>query len=222
MIFCNHCKIYIRDGKNICPLCGNIVSNSDKLNKDEEVYPVIPPAYERHMAIRILVFISIVAIVISYIIYKLFPTSVNWPMLVLFGIISMWLSITDALRKRYNITKSIMWQVNIMSLLSFFWDWRTGWRGWSLDYAIPILCIAAIIVMYVTAKVMKLGIGYYIAYFLLGGLFGIIPGLFILFNLVKVDYPSIISVAISIIFLSAILIFQGENILSELQKRMHI
>ncbi len=221
MILCNHCKVYIRDGKNICSLCGNIVSHSNS-EKEAAVYPIIPLTYERHMAIRILVFISIVATVISYIIYKLFPTSVNWPMLVVFGIVSMWLSITDALRKRYNITKSIMWQVFIMSLLSIFWDWRTDWKGWSLDYAIPILCIAAIIVMYITAKVMKLGIGNYIAYFLLGGLFGIIPGLFILLNLVKVDYPSIISVAISIIFLSAILIFQGENILSELQKRMHI
>lgn len=221
MILCNHCKVYIRDDKNICPLCGNIISKS-KVDKEAAVYPVIPPTYERHMAIRILVFISIVAIVVSYIIYKLFPTSVNWPMLVVFGIVSMWLSITDALRKRYNITKSIMWQVFIMSLLCIFWDWRTGWKGWSLDYAIPILCIAAIIVMYITAKVTKLSTGYYIAYFLLGGLFGIIPGVFILLNLVKVDYPSIISVAISIIFLSAILIFQGENILSELQKRMHI
>lgn len=222
MIFCNHCKVYIRDGKTKCTLCGNILLNEDNGIKDEEVYPVIPPAFERHMAIRILVFISIVTIVISYIIYRLFPTSVNWPMLVVFGIISTWLSITDALRKRYNITKSIMWQVIIVSALSIFWDWKIGWKGWSIDYAVPILCIAAIIVMYVTAKVMKLSIRNYIAYFLLGGLFGIIPGLFILFDLVEVDYPSIISVAGSIIFLSAILIFQGENILTELQKRMHI
>jgi hypothetical protein len=174
------------------------------------------------MVIRILVLISIVAIVVSTITYKIFPTSVNWPVLVLFGILSMWLSITDALRKRYNITKSILWQVVIVSILAVFWDWKTGWRCWSLDYAIPILCIVAIIVMYVTAKVMKLSIKSYIAYFLLGGLLGIIPVLFILLDLVKVEYPSIISVAVSIIFLSAIVIFQGENILAELQKRMHI
>ena len=222
MILCNHCKVYIRDGKNKCPLCGNILSQKDNENKEEAIYPEIPPSYERHLAIRILIFISVVAVVISYIIYSLFPTKVNWPMLVLLGIASMWLSITYVLRKRSNITKTIMWQVVIMSLLSILWDWKIGWRGWSLDYAIPFLCIAAIIVMYVTAKAMRLGTGYYIAYFLLGGLFGIIPGLFILLDLVKVNYPSIISVAVSIIFLSAIIIFQGEKILSELQKRMHI
>jgi hypothetical protein len=115
-----------------------------------------------------------------------------------------------------------MWQVLIVSALAILWDWRIGWRGWSLDYAIPVLCVAAMLVMYVTAKVMKLSARNYIAYFLLGGLFGVIPVLFILFNLVKVIYPSIISVAVSIIFLSAILIFQGDNIKAELQKRMHI
>ena len=222
MILCNHCKVYVRDGKDKCPLCGNLLMYNEKSNREEAIYPVIPPAYERHLAIRILVFISIVASVISFFIYNLFPTSVNWPVLVVLGIISTWLSITYALRKRSNITKTIMWQVFIMSLLSIIWDWKIGWRGWSLDYAIPFMCIAAIIVMYVTAKVMRLGVGHYIAYFLLGGLFGIIPGLFILLNLVNVDYPSIISVAVSIIFISAIVIFQGENILSELQKRMHI
>ncbi|WP_010243993.1 DUF6320 domain-containing protein [Acetivibrio cellulolyticus] len=222
MILCNNCKVYIRDGKSICPLCGNFLSEDSQGTKGEEIYPVIPPAYERHLVIRILVFISIVAIVISYIIFKIFPTSVNWPMFVVFGLISMWLSITDALRKRHNITKSIIWQVIIVSMLTIFWDWKIGWRGWSLDYVIPILCIAAILVMYVTAKVMKLSTGNYIAYFLVGGLFGIVPVLFILFDLVNVDVPSIISVAVSVIFLSAILIFQGENIKAELQKRMHI
>ncbi len=222
MILCKQCKVYIRDKKTECPLCGNILVDDINSIEGDDVYPLIPPAYEKHLVIRILLFISIVAIVISYIIHKLFPTSVNWPMLVLLGLLSTWLSITDALRKRHNITKSIMWQVIIVSSLSIFWDWKIGWKGWSFDFAIPILCIAAMIVMYVTAKVMRLSVVNYIAYFLLGGLFGIIPVLFILLDLVTVDIPSIISVAVSIIFLSAILIFKGDNIKQELQKRMHI
>jgi len=174
------------------------------------------------MVIRILVFISIVAIVVSYTVYKMVPVDVNWPGLVLLGLVSIWLSLTNILRKRHNITKSIMWQVIIVSVLTVFWDWRIGWRGWSLDYAIPILCIAAMLVMYITAKVMKLSAREYISYFLLGGLFGIVPILFILFDLVNMSIPSVISVAASIVFLSAIIIFHGDSIKAELQKRMHI
>ena len=234
MKYCNHCRVHIRGNKKECPLCRNILpedtgdtyKNNRRKNANDEIYPEIPPTYERHLAVRVIIFISVVVIVASFVVYQLFPhifpTDVNWPLFVLFGIISMWLSLTLVIRKRNNITKNITWQVAVVSLLSVFWDWRTGWGGWSLDYVIPVICVAAMLVMYVTAKVMKLSVRDYITYFLLDSLLGIIPILFIIFRWVRVVYPSLISVAVSIIFLSAIIIFQGENIKAELNKRMHI
>lgn len=223
--YCSDCKVTIRGNKDDCPLCGNSLptkaSNND-VSFDDEVYPEILPIFQRHMAIRIMVFISIVTIVASFTIYIIFPTDINWPMLLLFGILSAWLILVLAIRKRYNITKNIMWQVTVISLLSLFWDWETGWRGWSLEYVIPILCVAAMFSMYVIAKVMKLSVRDYIAYFLLDCLFGIVPILFIVFNWIEVLYPSIVCVAVSVIFLFAIIIFQGESIKHELKKRMHI
>jgi len=220
MQYCKHCSVQVRGDKKFCPLCAN--SLPDGSDDADEVFPDIPPAYERHLVIRIVAFISIASLVISFAVYTIFPFSVNWPMFVVFGLISMWLSLILVIRKRYNVTKNIMWQVLIVSLLSVFWDWKTGWRGWSLEYIIPIVCVAAMIVMYVVAKAMKLSVRDYIAYLLLDGLFGIVPVLFVVFNWIRVLYPSILCVSVSIIFLSAILIFQGENIKIELKKRMHI
>jgi hypothetical protein len=202
-------------------LCGNALP-TDSSEEHEEIFPRIPPAYERHLAIRIMLFISIVTVVVSFAIYKIFSININWPVFIVFGLLSMWLSLIMVIRKRHNIPKNIMWQVTIVSGLSILWDWRTGWRGWSLDYVTPIACITAMFVMYVTAKIMKLSVRDYITYSLLEGLFGIIPLLFILFGWINVVYPSILCVGISIIFLSAIFIFQGENIKTELSKRMHI
>ena len=91
-----------------------------------------------------------------------------------------------------------------------------------MDYVIPIVSVSAMFVMYVTAKIMNLSVNDYIAYFLLDALFGIIPIIFILLGWINVIYPSAICVAVSIIFLSAIIIFQGENIKAELSKRMHL
>ena len=76
--------------------------------------------------------------------------------------------------------------------------------------------------MYVTAKIMHLSMKDYITYILLDGIFGIIPVIFLLFDLVNVVYPSIISIGFSIISLSAIFIFQGKEIKAEVTKRMHI
>lgn len=217
---CNYCNVNIRGHKEKCPLCGNPLPHVDSV--EEEVFPIIPPFYESHLAIRIMVFISIVSVVVSFAINIIFPSNINWPLLFLFGLLSVWLGLFVIVQKKYHIPKKIMWQTGIISLLSIFWDWRIGWRGWSLSYVIPIACISAMIIMFVTAKILNLSTRDYIIYSLIDSIFGIIPLIFILFGWVKVIYPSIISIGLSIISISAILIFQGEDIKAEMNKRMHI
>lgn len=222
MKYCTHCKVHIRENREKCTLCGNILPDIDSAHMKEEIFPKISPYYESHLAIKIMAFISIAAVVVSFAINMLFPSNINWPLLVVFGLLSMWLGLIAIVQRRYHIPKKIVRQVAIISLLAIFWDWKTGWRGWSLDYIIPITSMAAMIVMYVIAKIMNLSIRDYITYTLIDGLFGIIPILFMLFGWINVIYPTIICVALSIISLSAIFIFHGKDIKVELDKRMHI
>ncbi|UWG95833.1 DUF6320 domain-containing protein [Dehalobacter sp. DCM] len=222
MPYCNHCKVSIRGNRERCPLCRNIIAIESDTSDCREIFPAIPPVFERNLALRIMIFSTVVAIVVSLVIYVLFPSDVKWPVFVLLGLISMWLNLFVVLRKRYHISKNILWQVAILSILSILWDWGTGWHGWSLDYVIPFIFVAAMLIMYVTAKIMKISARDYITYLLLDGLLGIVPILFIRYNLVEAIYPSVLSVAISVISLSAIFIFQGDYIKSELIKRMHI
>lgn len=219
MKYCRYCKLYIKEDRDKCTLCENVLEEGD--GTGEEVFPEIPPFYESHLALKIMVFISIVALVVSFAFDTIFPSSINWPVLFMFAVISIWIGLIIIVQKRYHIPKKILWQVLIVSGLALFWDYQIGWRGWSLDYVIPISSVSAMIIMYVTAKIMNLSIKDYVTYVLLDGIFGIIPVLFIIFDLVDVIYPSIISIGVSIISLSAIFIFQGKEIRSEMKKRMH-
>ncbi|MGO1470691.1 MAG: DUF6320 domain-containing protein [Tissierella sp.] len=221
MKYCRHCKVYIREERERCTLCENILEEEVR-GKSEDVFPDIPPFYESHLALKIMVFISIVAVVVSFGINMIFPSHINWPILFMFAVISIWIGLIIIVQKRYHIPKKIIWQTVIISILAIFWDYQIGWRGWSLDYVIPIACVSAMIIMYVTAKIMNLSVRDYITYAFLDGIFGIIPIIFILFDLVNIIYPSIISIGFSIISLSAIFIFQGEEIKAEINKRMHI
>lgn len=221
MQYCNQCRVRIRGRNERCVLCGNTLSDSGA-EASERIFPEIPPAFESHMALRIMIFISFAVAIASFAIRILFPTNVNWPIYVVFGLGSMWLGLIVVLSKRHNIPKTIMWQVTVVTFLSILWDWLTGWRGWSVDYLIPIVYVAAIIVMYITAKIMKLSIRNYVTYAFIACLFGIIPVLFIVFHWVQTLYPSILCVTISVIFLAAIIIFQGDNIKKELGKGLHI
>ncbi len=222
MQYCNNCHVQIRGENEKCVLCGNTLLSGNLVNGQNEIFPRIQPTFERHMAIRIMVFVSFATAFASFVIRMIIPTYTDWPIFVLFGILSMWLSLVLIFRKRYDIPKTIMWQVTIASLLCVFWDWLTGWRGWSLDFVLPVLYIAVIFIMYITAKILKLSVRDYITYALIDCLLGIIPILFIIFDWVNNFYPSIICVTFSIIFLVAIFIFQGDNIKNELNKKMHI
>lgn len=97
-----------------------------------------------------------------------------------------------------------------------------GWIGWSIDYVIPTVCVLAMIVMAVGAKILKIGVGDLIIYLLIDAIFGFVPAIFIIFKWVNVQFPSVICVAVSIISLSAMILFEGDNMKTELKKRMHI
>lgn len=221
MLYCSYCKVHIHGETNQCPLCQNlIVPDKDAASHDK--FPRIPLTYERHLAIRIMLFFSVAALVVSFVVHYLFPSPVNWPLWILLGLASMWFSLIIVIRKRYHITKNIMWQVTLVSVLAMVWDWATGWSGWSLDFVLPTVYVVAMLVMYVLARIMKLSVRDYITYLLLDGVFGVIPILFILCDWVNVVYPSLVSAVVSFLFLSAILIFHGDSIKAELSKRMHV
>ncbi|MBU5424904.1 hypothetical protein KQI41_00660 [Tissierella pigra] len=221
MNYCSHCEVKIRGEQEKCPLCGNMLSDNHH-NHHEKIFPNVLPYYEKHLAIRILLFISIATVVVSFSINIIFPSNINWPLLLVFALVSIWLGVIALIQRRYHIAKKIVRQVCIISLLAIFWDWRIGWKGWSLDYVIPITCVTAMITMYIIAQVMKLSTKEYITYTLIDGLFGIIPILFFIFGWINVIYPTIICVTLSIISVSAIFIFRGKDIKVELDKRMHI
>lgn len=218
---CIHCKVNIRGEHTVCPLCASILE--DKGEASEDVFPHIPTIYQEfNIFIRILIMVSIVGVVASFAVNMLFTKESLWSILVAAGVLSMWISLFFIIQNRNNIAKTILWQVGIISVLSFLWDRSMGWYGWSLDYVIPTVCVLAMIVMAVGAKILKIGVRDLIIYLLIDAIFGFVPALFIIFGWVNVLFPSVICVGVSIISLSALILFEGDNMRTELNKRMHI
>ena len=143
-------------------------------------------------------------------------------MFVVAGMGSLWITLWFIAKKRTNIPKTILWQVAVISLLALVWDWWTGWRGWSIDYVVPILCGCAIIVMSVVARILHLRIEDYIIYLILDSILGIIPLALVLCGAVGIVYPSAICVAVSIIALAALFIFEGTALRNEILRRLHL
>ena len=221
MKYCEQCKLTVTGQRSRCPLCQSVLR--DEGEPYEEVFPVIPTVYNRfQFFFKLLIFASAVLGIVSVVINLLLPQSGVWSLFVLGGIGCLWVFLFIAVRKRNNIPINILWQVAVAILFCLLWDLFTGWHGWSVDYVVPSICVAAMAALAVTAKVFRLVVGDFLFYLLISVLFGILPVISILLGWVQVLYPSLICVGCSLVSLAAVLIFQGENMKREWRRRMHL
>lgn len=217
---CQSCKINIRSVHHSCPLCGNPLPPADQ--SDFPAFPEVPVVFRSYLALKIMLFLSVVVLVGSFAINQVLPEPDTWPRFVVLGLASAWLSLITLIRKRHNILKSMVWQLFILSLLAVVWDWRTGWTAWSITYLIPIASTVALAISYVLVVTLHLSAHDHIVYLLLNAVFGFAPLIFLLTNIVTQRLPSIICISASVISLAALFIFRGRQIVSQLQRRMHV
>lgn len=216
--YCNKCKIETDYSENICPLCQNVIEGST-----DSVFPFIPDPYkENKMFFKILILVCILVSLCCIFLDIIIPIEVNFSVFVIAGIICLLLLLKIGLTKRYNISKTILWQVIIVSLLSFLWDYFTGFYKWSITYVIPIVCVIGSLNIIFLLKIFKIYIEDYLIYFIIVALLGFVPILFLVFNLVTTDIPSLICIFISAILFILMIVFKKNDIIDELRRRLHI
>ena len=221
MLYCKNCGIRLQGAYGRCPLCkGELTGTPDEAGN---VFPVIPPRRETGRALLVwLAFGSVAAAAVSTAVNLILPSGGWWFLFVLGGVGSIWLSLALVLKKRRNIPKTILWKVGLLSVLAFVWDLLTGFRGWSLDYVFPSLCTGSMIAMAVIARVRKLNIQNYILYLVIDCVFGLLSFTLLVMGKIRIIIPSAICFASTVIFLAALLFFEGKALLAEIQRRFHL
>lgn len=218
MLYCENCKVSITGNHEKCPLCqGDVIGEPSKLN----TFPIIRE--EKQIINLILKITALVTIAIGVICILInIGFGGKWSIYVIAGIVTGWIVIWITVKMHGNITKNSIWLTIIISILSFVWDISTGYRGWSIDYVLPLICCFAMIEMFIVANIKKLKIEDYIVYLIIDILFGIIPLILLLLDVVNVVYPSLICVAESIISLAILILFEGKALKAEIVRRMHL
>lgn len=219
MLFCPSCGVSVTGDKRCCPLChGKLTGEPSK-----DVFPAnVTPHYSSNFLIKLISTAALSAIAVCLITNYLFPSAVMWSLFAAAGIVCAWITLTVGIKYRSYIIKNITWQLFIVTILAFIWDWFTGKHGWSLDFILPCTCMAAMASMYILSIAMKLSSDQYIVCLALDCIYGFIPLFFILTDRLTYVIPSAVCVIASFISIVALIIFQGRDMKKELQKKFHI
>ena len=226
MKYCDKCGVLYRGNNARCPLCGNILKEQTAANDrlPKMIYPNIPTIYKQfNMLIKLLIWSSVIICVVCLTVNIILPTAVFWSLFVIVGVICCWFCLIFAFHKRSNIVKSIAYEVVILSLISVLWDNITGWHGWSLDYVVPIICGLGVLSIAIVTRFMRSSVGSLTAFLFITFVCGIVAPITIYFcRLLTVEIPTVLCVALSVIVLVSLILFEGKNIKLELHKKFHV
>lgn len=167
-------------------------------------------------------FSCIAAAVIAVIVNLVVTPHQLWSVFTIAGAFCMWLSLAIGFYRRYNLLKNAVWQQVITSVACILWDYFTGWRGWSLDYAFPGICLVILLSLFILTKVFKYSVQEYMIYYIIASVIGLTPGILYLVGLNEIAYLALPCMGISFLFLTALLIFKRKDMFTELYKKFHI
>lgn len=218
---CPECDIDVEGTWARCPLCAAPLDGS----ATPSPFPSVPLVFSRRRLQRILFLASLAVIVGSLAIQLLFrrdDPDIGVLRSIWLGIAAMWLVVLAAVRTRRNIAKSAVYVVLILGLVCVYWDYLTGWPGWSLTFAVPIICAGSIIALLITVRATRMNVGDHILYSGLTVILGLAPLVFLALGLVSDPWPSLASGLLSAVLLVVLVRTRGDAARHELAKRLHL
>ena len=221
MKYCNRCKVTIENDLDECPLCQQkTLKGEGSVENDFPLQGIIQGDTSRKI-IRLLIFIFITMIGINTVLNIIFNFKFIWAPYSIIILFYIYMIIKTAIMSYVNIGTIVVVNVYMLSFIGFILDMLLGFRGWSLDYLMPILVIAGItcLVVFIFIKP-NLLVNYFI-YMLTITFFGIIQLSLLLTNIIKFRVVSIIAVFTSIMAIIGMFMFGDKKIRNEFVKRFH-
>ena len=132
---CHNCNVEILDETEYCPLCRSVLEPTDVL---ENMYPDARYAMRRRILFsRIYLFCGIIAELVLILINTMCSSTIWWSAITGLGILYGYMVLRYAIlgEAGYRSKMIVLSMIGILSIISV--DFITGYRGWSVDYALP-------------------------------------------------------------------------------------
>ena len=174
------------------------------------------------LGLKIFSFTCIAAVVLCWMMNFLATPQMWWAGYATAGVFCAWLLIRVGYQKRKNPLKNSMWQLIFIMIGAILWDYATGWIGWSVDFAIPLAVLMNGATMQILARAYKMEVSEYLFYLMQSGAAGIVPAILWLTGTVRITWPSVICVGLSVLYLIGLFFFRGKDFMREMQKKFRV
>jgi hypothetical protein len=227
MKYCKKCAVSVNTRHDYCPLCAaglfdNGGADTGTLMPDGgELYPSDGESQTYNLTLRIFAFITLAGVLTCVLINILTYTGMLWSLLVAAGTAFLWAAVGYPFIARKNIGHHIL--IDAVAACVFFVvaQFVIKTKGWSLDYVVPFLFIAATTLISFVILVKRMKWREYAVYQFMTIVLGVLPVVSVIAGLVEIRWPSIVSAFYSFITLLGMFIFGDKKYKSELIKRFH-
>ena len=235
MSYCVNCGVELEKTEDKCPLCGTVVLNPNKKDKDsvEKKYPnrveTMDNAINRQFWVKILSIFLAVPALICFACNLLYNGSVSWSLYPIGGIVVLWaFGISPFLFKKPAAIKWIIIDIIALSGYLFMLEAITSSGRWFLPVAFPIVGIIGVFVLLITILIQQKKLkSLYIfsAIFFSLGLIMIAVEIIIdlfLFHEAQIVWSWFVLITCSAVALLFIFIERKKKLKEELKRRLHI
>lgn len=186
------------------------------------IYPQKLNSKTGEKVFKILLFASVALGIILFIINKLTIPNIHWAALANCGIIYTWITVSYSIKKSANVAGHVLIQTIIISVAMLYIDDKIGFRGWSINIAIPIILIVANLTMLILTIVTRKNYIKYAIYQLMIVLISLISMWLILEKIINLRILSNIAIILSVINLLISLILCFKDVKEALIRKFHM
>lgn len=186
------------------------------------LYPQKLSSKTSNLLVKILMLVSIIVAIILVIINKFTTPDIHWAALTNGGIVYAWITVLYSIHKNTNIAGHVMIQTIAISILTTYIDYKLGFKGWSFEFAIPIILMVANVTMFVLTIVSHRKYIKYAIYQLIICLFSLIPIYFIYEHLVSYFVLCYVAVGISAVNFVLTIALCARDVRDAIVRKFHL
>lgn len=214
------CNIAVNDDTEKCPLCHQILE-SDGRGADK--YPDARVATRRFRLLEnIILFLSIVAVVVVFMVDYLMSGVLEWSLIVFLVLIYANVVLRLTILGRSGYIFKTVWSLVSGVVFLYLLDYMTGDKGWSLNYAFPVIIIgldvAVLVLMIVNYRNWQSYMMMQLFTLLLSSLGMILLGM----GVITTTYLVMTAMCCSLLLFLGTLIIGDERARTELKRRFYV